>query len=89
MSTPENDPQIVAALITLSGSKVVQFPIGADTSGATIYQPGYVLGGGAAPEYCFDNQIGQRCTVPVHRVAEITANAPASPTVQTGRPAAK
>ena len=72
MNPVSTDAKVINALQTITNAKVVQYPVGNDTNGNTIYQPGYVLGGSAEnPEYCFDNHIQQRCTVPAHRVAEL------------------
>ena len=84
MAITQNDPQVCDALQTITGATVVRYPIGNDTSGNTIYQAGYVKAGSAEnPEYCFDNQLEQRCSVPVHRVEELLKT-----TVQAPKPVA-
>jgi hypothetical protein len=78
MSAIQTDAKVMDVLAEMHGSSVVRFPTGVDAQGDTIYTPGYMLAGPAdAQEFCFDNDKGQRCAVPKHRVDEKLA--PAKP----------
>jgi len=76
MSVIQTDAKVMDVLAEIHGCTSVRFPTGVDANNDPIYTPGYVVAGPAeAQEYCFDNDKGQRCAVPKHRVDEKLAPA--------------
>ena len=69
--TIESNSKVMEILQDLTGFKAVQFPVGKDPQGNTLYSPGYVVSAtGDFPEIYFDNEYQQRCCVPKQRVTD-------------------